>query len=204
MSIDTQVSKTSPAIKQIIAATIGADWPGKRVTVREVSPSWTHTEYIDDKTLAWYVPLSTLGIRHVRIWQPVRPSYGGPPVVHPAPQANEALVHVFRLRGPQSMEIVVAEDAIDRQAVSVAADALLAGGKKASAAAAEAAKLCGATGGLCLAIAEAHAKSFKKGEVAGDLTATLVSTPQTPSAKRAKKSAAQLEREIKAALAHRR
>lgn len=204
MSTDTQVSKTSPAIKQILAATVGSGWPGKRVVVRQVSQLWSHIEYIDDKTSAWYVQLATLGGGMVRVWEPERPTYGGPSIVHPSPQQHEALVHAWRSGTRTGVEIIVLEQAIDRHAVSVATDALMTGGKKAASAAVEAAKVCGATGGLCLAIAEAHAKAFKKGEAAGDLTPTLVSTSQTPSAKRAKKSAVQLEREIAAALAHRR
>jgi len=207
MSNDTQVQKTSPAIKQIIAATVGADWPGKKVVVREVSPAWQHTEYIDDKTLAWYLNLSTLAeTGQVRgVWRPEAVRYGGPAVIHPAPQPHEALIHVWRSQGKQGMEIIVREDAIDHQAVAVATDALLGGGKpkERGAAAAAAAKLCGNTGGLCLAIAEAHAKAFKKGETFEDLHEAAHVMAFSPRGKRKKKSAAQLEREINAALAHR-
>jgi len=198
-TIDTQVSRASPAVKQIIDATVGEDWPGKRVVVREVQPSWEHTEYIDDHTLAWYLNLATLaGTGQVRVWKPERPRYGGPAVVHPAPKDHEALVHVWRQGGSQGMEIIVLQSAIDAAAVSVATDILLAGGgKKAAAAAAQAASVCGAnTGGLCLALAEANTKALRKGQGARELT------PE--SSTREKKKSARLEREIQAALAHRR
>jgi hypothetical protein len=187
MSTDTPVSKTSPAIKQIIAATIGASWGGKKVVVREVPSSWEHTEYIDDKTLAWYLNLATLvGSGQVRVWQPERVRYGGPAVVHPAPKIGEALIHVLRLHGPQSMEIIVQEDAIDAATVDVAVDALLSHDKKSAEAVA---KRCGVTGGLCLALAEARAKSIGKIE-RGEVGKT-------------KRSAAQLDREIAAVLGRR-
>lgn len=149
MATETPVSKTSPAIKQIIAATVGASWGNKKIVMHKVPSSWKHTEYIDDKTLAWYLNLATL-----RSWRPDRPHYGGPSVIHPAPKLGEALIHVLRLRGPQSMEIIVQEDAIDSATVAVVTDALLERDKKS---AAEAARRCGVAGGLCLALAEAHA-----------------------------------------------
>jgi hypothetical protein len=181
MATETPVSKTSPAIKQIIAATVGASWGGKKIVVREVPSSWEHTEYIDDKTLAWYLNLATL-----RVWQPERVRYGGLAVMHPAPKIGEALIHVLRLQGPQSMQIIVQEDAIDSATVSVVTDALLARDKKSAEAAA---KRCGVSGGLCLALAEAHAKALKK-----------VESGERPKTTR---SVRQLDREIKAALSRR-
>lgn len=205
MSLDTQVSKSSPAIKQIIAATVGSDWTGKKVVIREVPASWEFTQYIDDKLNAWYLNLDTLSATgQVRVWSPEQPRYGGPNVVMPAPKSHEALVLAWRVPRSQGMEIIIREDAIDPQAVAVAADALLRGGKQRGAEAAAATRLCGATGGLCFAIAEAQAKTFQKGERFGDLTGALVSTSETRAAKREKKTAQQLEREIAVALAHRR
>lgn len=188
MTRDTKVSKTNPAIKKILEATLGSESPGASIVVREVPPTWEHTEYIDDKTKAWYLNLATLfGSGQVRVHSPERPRYGGPSVVHPAPQSHEALVHLLgRSTGRRSVEIILREDAIDSAAVAVATDALLTGNKKA---ALQAAGSCDKTAGICLALAEANAKALGKGE-RGETGKT-------------KRSAAQLDREIAAALSRR-
>lgn len=187
MTRDTKVSKTNPAIKKILEAVLGSEAPGSSIVVREVPSTWEHTEYIDDKTKAWYVNLTTLfGSGQVRVYVPEDPRYGGPNIVHPAPQVHEALVHLRRL-GKRGVEIIVHEDAIDSAAVAVATDAVLAGNKKA---ALQAAGSCGKTAGICLALAEANAKALSKGERG--------TTGKT------KGRAAQLDREIAAALSRRR
>lgn len=212
---ETLVSRASPAIRQIISATVGANWPGMNVVVREVPAGWEYTDMdavwarhrSPRLVRAWYLNLETLGAAgKVRVWEADRSPIGGPAVVQPAPQAYEALVHLSQVgkRLTPRLEIIVLQDAIDSQAIAVATDALLTGGKKAKEAAVTAAKLCGAaTGSLCLAIAEAHAKTLAKGERFGDPSAASVTTAQTPSARRQKKSAKQLEAEIQTILRRR-
>lgn len=206
----TTVSKTSPAIRKILKAALGAkDAAGHRgpIVVRELPSTsrYVPSGYVPSSaerhapdTGVWSVDLGEL-------FGSNRATFDGVPfaVSEPArqiwdlaPRPHEALV--FRRKA--GIDIVILDDAIDSSAVAVTTDALLARDKKA---AQQAASACGVTAELCMALADAHAKALAKGELAGDLTATLVTTSQTPSAKRAKKTAAQLDREIAAALSRR-
>lgn len=181
MTRDTQVSRTNPLVKRILAATVG-DFRGK-VVVREVPYGWTHTEYIDDHSKWFYLSLvPDVRVHHI----PDRPTMRVPAYAHPAPQSHEVFVHLWRSMGKQGVELIVSEEAIDASTIAVATDALLEGDKKA---AAEVVAGMGPMAGMGLAIAEAHAKALKKGE-RGEV-------PKRP------KTARQLDREIAAALARR-
>ena len=182
----TEVSKANPAIKKILAITIGATWKGRRVLVIEAPRGWSHTDYIDDTTKAWYVNLDKLTAQPT-----TRPKYGGPAVELVVPEGSyEALVIWQRFQGQDmGVEIVIPIGAIEPGCVTVATDALLSGDKRA---AAQSANECGATAGLALAIAEAREKSLSKGE-------EIVRTGEKPSAARAR----QLDREIAAAILRR-
>jgi hypothetical protein len=209
----TVVSRSSPAIKKIVAATVGPYWPGKHVVVSEVPASWQWTDDVWSRRRtrlehAWYLNLDTLSAAgQVRVWKPdpELTRSDGPDAVHSAPQVYEALVHLYAMGTGKTPRLVifVLDDAIDPQAIAVATDALLAGGKKAKEAAVKSASLCGATGGLCLAIAEANAKTLAKAHGFEDLTAASLTTSRTPSAKRQKKTAAQLDAEIRTILGRR-
>jgi hypothetical protein len=203
--MDTTVSKASNEIKRLLAATVGANWRGTKVVVREI-PTWEVDEvastHYPDAQQAWCFNFSTgrALVGKIESTASGRSVYRGAD-----PALNEALLIVrstkaLRPTGPKEIWIIVQEGAIDSQAIAVITDALLAGDKKG---AASAAKLCGVAGGLCMALAEAHAHALMKGERGRDLTATLVSTSITPSANRARRSAKQLEREIQSALSRR-
>lgn len=182
----TEVSKSNAAVKRVLAATIGSAWKGRRVVVIEAQPKWSHTDYIDDHTKAWYVNLDKMTASPTR-----RPTYGGPAVELVVPEGSyEALVIWQRFQGSDmGVEIVVPQGAIDPGVVATATDALLAGDKKA---AARVTAESGAVAGLALAIAEARAKSLAKGE-------ELVRTGEQPSGARKR----QLDREIAEAMLRR-
>lgn len=165
-SRDTEVSAANALIKQIIEATLPEEnLKGKKIVVREVPSSWQHTEYIDDHTKAFYLNLERLvNTGQVRVHMPDRPRYGGPSVVHPAPQNHELLVQMWRSMGKKGVDIIVAEDALDSSAIMVATDALLAKDKAGKAAAKIAVAELGPMAGVALAIAEAQAKALGKGD----------------------------------------
>lgn len=180
MATETLVSKASPAIKQIIDATFKDNWQGE--------PSWRGKVIVREEPLlefhatnprpGWYVNLTTLSTKPVFAKRMER--FG--PWIAPGPGPGEVLV----VRGGAGLIIIVPEGMVDASAVGVATDALLAGDKKGAAATA---KLCGEAGGLCMALAEAHAKALTQGE--------------SGKGRKTKKSAAQLDREIAVALARR-
>lgn len=200
---ETKVNKNSPAIRKILSATVGPKWTGTYVVVRELPSTWRYTgSSTDSRDEAWFLDLSELfGTGVTRIREPPMTRSPTPyRVEHLAPHGYDAIVRLVGQLAKRRVEIIISDSAIDSSAIAVATDALLTRDKSA---AREAAGACGVTADLCMALAEAHARALMKGEAAGDLTATLASTAQTPSAKRAKKTAAQLDREIAAALSRR-
>jgi hypothetical protein len=202
MANSTEVSKSNPTIKKILAATVGPAWRGRRVTIVEAPYGWEHTQYIDDQMHGWYLNLATLPAIRPYARQTPRPTYGGPNLVHKRPEGDDVFVIRERFLGKDlGVEIVIPDHVIDHSsALSVATDALLEKNKKS--AVATLARF-GVFAGVAMAIAEAHAKTLTKGERAGDVTGAIVSTSQSASTKRAKKSAARLEREISAVLGRR-
>lgn len=199
---ETKVRSTSPAIRKILDATVGADWSGTHVIIYELPTTWRYTgSRWDSRNPAWMIDdvgvLLATGKARISS-PPSAPSQVPYHVEHLAPHDREVIVRK-KIVGP--VEIIISEAAVDSDAIAIATDALL---SRDQPAAKEAADVCGATAELCLALANAHARALSRGENVGDLTAALTSTTQTPAAKRAKKSAAQLEREIASALSRRR
>lgn len=179
----TEVSKSDPAIKKILAATLPA-WKGRRVVViatRDTNGGeWTHTVYIDDQTHAWFVRLDSMSATATR-----KPFYGGPPLVL-RPTNDYALVIHQRFMGKDTgVEIIIPESRLDPAAISVATDAII---EKNKAKAKKALADLGDTAGIAMAVAEARAKTLGKAE------AVNAGAEQTPRSKR------QLEREIGAIL----
>jgi hypothetical protein len=194
--VRTEVSKSNPAIKKIIAATIGDAWKGKRVVVIEAGRGWEHMDYIDDYASIFMADLAESGSGSIYAQQTPRPAYGGRAVVHTIPDPGHALVIKDRF----GLEIIIPGDgargSIDSVALSVVEDALLAGNKKAAQATLA---QFGAYAGLAGAIAEAHARTLQKAERGSGDTAGLTKGAQT----KAKRSAARLDAEIKAILGRR-
>lgn len=205
----TEVSKSNPTIKAILVATVGGAWKGRRVVVREVSSDWWHASHHDDNTKAWYLNLATIAAgKTPHAQRALKAAYGEPAVRLNAPEGGDTLVIHQKFQGhDMGVEIVIPSEysrftrgAIDSASLAVATDALLEKNKPAAVAALAG---NGALAGLAMAIAEAHAKSLSKGQAAGDLTAASVSTSTKAVATRARKSAAQLDREIAAIVGRR-
>jgi len=155
---------------------------GRKVVVIAADPGWEHTQYIDDQARIWHLNLASM-----RAHPAQKPRYGGPSLVFTIGDSNEALVIHERFMGKDTgVEIVVSNREIDEDTVQVATDALLQQDRRA---AVEVCAGCGATAGICMAMAEAHASTRTKGAI-GKTTN--------------KRSAAQLDREIAAVLGKRR
>lgn len=156
----TTVSKSSPAIKAIIAATF-PEWTGRKVTVVDVIEGWQSTQYVDDRSVWMLVNLETLQTARA-----AAPSYGGPAVVHPVPADGCAYAVLVRYPGaPDSIEIVV-EGRWTVQDLEPVADALEAKQPKLALAAARAAladdsyaNAAAEYGGIVVAVAEGARKN---------------------------------------------
>lgn len=183
----TQVSKSNPTIKKILAATVGASWRGRTVSILEVPPGWEQIQYIDDQMHAWYLNLATLPSARPYVRATPRPTYGGPNIHHKRPEGNEVFVQRERFLGKDlGVEIAIPDDAINSAALSVATDALIQKDKKAATAVLA---QCGAFAGLAMAIAEANVKTLGKAETGAE--------PRT------ERAGAKLQREIDAVLGRR-
>lgn len=159
-----KISKSNAAIKAIIAATVGADWTGRKITIVEVSSNWTHTRYVDDMTTAWYVCLQSVTGEPVCAQRIEGARYGGAPVVVHAPDGIGVSAIVIYHRGfaQHDLEIYVPADAIDAQVLEVAIDAGLAHDKRGYHLALEG--VSDAYRGIATALAEAECKSRAKAE----------------------------------------
>jgi hypothetical protein len=177
----TLVTKANPTIRTIVSAVPHGDL-GKRfdIKVLEVPPSWKLSFFFGDQRRVYYLELPELEGGRIAD----EPSGVRSEVKYPAPDRDEVLVIV----SPRIHEImvVVREDALDSAAISIATDALLEKDKQAAAAAVGE---MGLMAGIGLAIAEAQTKAL------GMKERGIVPKQHG--------RAAQLEREIEAALARR-
>jgi hypothetical protein len=164
----TQVSKANPGIKAILSRTVGAEWTGRKVTVLEVAPEWTHTQYVDDNTVAFAVCLDDMSA--ARIPGPV---YGSSVETVPH-SAHEGVAIVLWMRGHyggNTVEIIIpaGEDyhgAIDAAALAVLVDAMIDGRKTRKALEDLVALTSAHVGmrGIATALAAARVKELRKGE----------------------------------------
>jgi hypothetical protein len=182
MSKSTEVSKTNPTIKKILAATVGARFKGRKISVDEVTPGFSYDIYLEmgSPTIAFVMPASGVGSGR----EVPRPSMSRPTVTLGYDQFNRGACLVVYHRGAYESVIIYIPE-LDSAALSVATDALLEGNK--SAAIATLAQL-GAYAGIAMAIVEAHVKTFGKAQGLAPAT---------------KRTAAQLNREIAAVLGRR-
>lgn len=181
MSKSTEVSKTNPTIKKFLSATVGASFKGRKVRVDEVSSSFSYDFYLEmgSPTIGFITSASGTGSREVP-----RPSMSQPLVRIGYDQFSHGALVVYHRGSSGSVTIYIPE--LDAATLSVATDALLE--KNKPVAAATLAQF-GAYAGLASAIAEAHVKTLGK-----------AASGEVPTAKR---SAAQLTREISAFLGRR-
>ena len=183
----TEVSKSDPGIKKILAATVeagGRKWSGRRVVVIATrAPDWSHTDYLDDQPHGWYLHLKSMSAVPTQ-----RPTYGSARW-STRPSNDHALVIHQRFMGKDTgVEIIIPESRLDPSAISVAVDAIIQGGAAGKKTAKKALADLGDTAGVAMAVAEARAKTLNKAE------AVRGGAEQTPRSKR------QLEREIGAIL----
>lgn len=181
---NTKVSKANPTIKRILAATVGDQFKGNKISVDEVSPKFSYDIYLEmgSPTVAYITSAGSdwRGAREVP-----RPSMSRPKVTVEYDQFSGGSCLVTHHRGSSgSVTIYVPE--LDSAVLSVATDALLEGNK--SSAVATLGQL-GAYSGIAMAIAEAHVKALGKAQ------------GPKPTAKR---TARQLDRDIADVLERRR
>lgn len=160
----TKVSKSSPAIKAVIASCF-SQWTGRIVHVVEADETWQHAVFHDDQTTVVYQDLESP--HPLSVAQMPRPSFGAVPPVHRAMPGYAIFIH-DRFQGADlGVEIVIPAGAIDPAVLEVSVDALLQGNKRL---AASTLKACGVYAGIAMALADARAKSLRKGEASAQYT----------------------------------
>jgi hypothetical protein len=164
---ETQVSKTDPVIKKIIAATSGSDstewpssgspaqWRGRLVSVEQVDPGFTYQIYNDTGEPRVY-QVRNLQARMLTVSRVPRPSYGAPATEIFAPAYGEVVV--TRQIGPTG-RITIYVPELDAATLDVSRDALLSGDKKRFT---EVLKGFGDYAGIARAILEAQSKMLEK------------------------------------------
>jgi hypothetical protein len=164
--LETQVSKTDPTIKKIIAATSGSDatewpggsptrWSGRLVSVVQVDPGFTYNLYNDTGEPRVY-QVRNIQARMLTVSRVPRPSYGAPATEIFAPAYGEVVV--TRQIGPTGRITIYAPE-LDAATLDVARDALLLSDKKLFA---EVLKGFGDYAGIARAILEAQSKTLEK------------------------------------------
>jgi hypothetical protein len=126
MRIATQVSKAHPEIKKILAATVGKDWQGRRVSVVQVDPSWTFSLYGDSgEPHVWRVRFVSMGGLLSALRVPRPKEYGGSATSIDAPSGDELIVTKDLDRS-----VTIYAPMLDQATLDVARDALAEGNKK--------------------------------------------------------------------------
>jgi hypothetical protein len=158
---ETQVSKTNPTIKKIIAATVqatvpgSAPWKGRKVSVEQVHDGWTYELYNDTGEPFVYVSNAD-GSAARRI---PTPRYGGPATTVPAPKFGEVIL-IHQRFGSGSIQIMIPE--LDPAPLAVALDAWLIGDASSKKRAKTILREVGPYAGVAEAIIEGQAKASSK------------------------------------------
>lgn len=149
----TKVSKSNPAIKAIIKATL-PEWTGRTLSVVTVGDEWHMTQYIDDRWTVKRVDLVDMSVTDCE-----RPQFNGGLTTSAVHRALSRTALVIHYRSHKDVEIIVLADELDHDAIAVAVDAALEGDTRRVA---DLAGQSGVLGGIAAAIATSRATDLAK------------------------------------------
>ncbi len=154
----TPVSKTHPAIKKILAATVLQrlpGWKGRTIEIDQVKPSWHYTLH-NDTGEPYVYTVENIGGGHLNARQVQKPAYGEAGIQIGVPHSGEAIV-TQQIGRTGSVRIYI--PALDQALLDVARDALLEEDKKR---AAEVLKQLAPYDGIASAIIESQKTTLAK------------------------------------------